>query len=179
MNARLTRGLARSAQVAYGLAAALAALTLWGWALDMPSLRDLGAHFPPMPPAAALGTLLLAGSFLAAERGRPQRAYAPAALAALIAALALAGLHIDLLFNFNAAAPAAASALMSPAAAIALLLLAIATPLAGDRKVFGLSASNLVAGVVGMVAFFALLGMSLRMLRFDLAAPLLGFSAPG
>ena len=177
MNARLTRGLARAAEVAYGLAAALAALTLWGWALDMPSLRDLGAHFPPMPPAAALGTLLLAGSFLAAERGRPRRAYGAAVLTGLIAALALAGLDFDRVLN--AAAPAAAPALMSPAAAIALLLLAIATPLAGDRRVFGVSASNLVAGVVGMAAFFALLGMSLRMLRFDLAAPLLGFSAPG
>jgi PAS domain S-box-containing protein len=36
-----------------------------------------------------------------------------------------------------------------------------------------------VAGAVALTAFFALLGMSLRMLRFDLAAPLLGFSAPG
>src|SRR5438477_578830 len=37
---------------------------------------------------------------------------------------------------------------------------------------------GLAAGVIGTVAFFALLGLSLRVLRFDIAAPLLGFSAP-
>jgi PAS domain S-box-containing protein len=68
---------------------------------------------------------------------------------------------------------------MSPAAALGMLLLAIATPLRGDRRLFGVSVSNAAAGVVALLAFFALLGMSLRMLRFDLAAPLLGFSAPG
>src|SRR5206468_6140929 len=40
------------------------------------------------------------------------------------------------------------------------------------------SANGLAAGVIGTVAFFALLGLSLRVLRFDIAAPLLGFSAP-
>src|SRR5439155_79717 len=39
-------------------------------------------------------------------------------------------------------------------------------------------ANGLAAGVIGTVAFFALLGLSLRVLRFDIAAPLLGFSAP-
>ena len=35
------------------------------------------------------------------------------------------------------------------------------------------------AAIIGATAFFALLGLSLRVLRFDIAAPLLGFSAPG
>src|SRR5262249_17717654 len=39
-------------------------------------------------------------------------------------------------------------------------------------------ATSLAAALVGAVAFFALLGLSLRVLRFDIAAPLLGFSAP-
>ena len=60
-----------------------------------------------------------------------------------------------------------------------IILLAAATPLLPERKVLGLPVSQMVVGVVALTAFFALLGMSLRMLRFDLAAPLLGFSAPG
>jgi PAS domain S-box-containing protein len=60
-----------------------------------------------------------------------------------------------------------------------MLLLALATPLARDRQVFGVSATGLVAASVGAVALFALLGWSLRVLRFDLAVPLLGYSAPG
>src|SRR5262245_47135758 len=174
MHTRLTERLARSARIAYGLAAALGALAVWGWALDLAWLRDLGAHFPPMPPAAALGTVMLGASFVAAGRGRRRAAIAAAAVAGFIAALALAGAPLE--FGIRARG---AVAPMSPVAAIAMLLLAIATPLAGDRKLFGVSLSNLAAGVVGLAAFFALLGMSLRMLRFDLAAPLLGYSAPG
>ena len=173
MNARLIPGLARAAQLGYGLAAALAALTLWGWALDFAWLRDLGAHFPPMPPAASLGMLLLAASFLAAQRGKRRSAYVAAALTGLLAALSLAGFNLDFAVGGRAPAP------LSPVQAIAMLLLAMVTPLPADRRVFGVSASGLVAGLVGLTAFFALLGMSLRMLRFDLAAPLLGFSAPG
>ena len=175
MNSILRSRLARAAFVAYGLAAALSALVLWGWALGLAPLRDLGAHFPPMPPAAAVGMVLLAGSFLGAERGERRGPYLAAALAALIAALSLAGVPLD--FGLRGVEA------MAPAAAVSMLLLAIATPLAGDRRVFGrvygVSASALAAGLVGLVAFFALLGMSLRMLRFDLAAPLLGYSAPG
>src|SRR5262245_25989866 len=174
MHTRLTERLARSARIAYGLAAALGALAVWGWALDLAWLRDLGAHFPPMPPAAALGTVMLGASFVAAGRGRRRAAIAAAAVAGFIAALALAGAPLE--FGIRARG---AVAPMSPVAAIAMLLLAIATPLAGDRRLFGVSLSGVAAGVVGLTAFFALLGMSLRMLRFDLAAPLLGYSAPG
>src|SRR5437773_1999497 len=62
---------------------------------------------------------------------------------------------------------------MSPAACITLLLLASATPLERDRRVLGLSMNALVAAVVGATGFFVLLGLSLRVLRFDIAAPLL------
>src|ERR687888_573067 len=58
---------------------------------------------------------------------------------------------------------------MSPSAALALLLLALVTPLARDPKIFGVSINALAAGVIGTVAFFALLGLSLRVLRFDIA----------
>ncbi|HEX6692144.1 MAG TPA: PAS domain-containing protein, partial [Burkholderiales bacterium] len=170
MSSRLNTALKRAALLAYGVAAVLAAATLWGWVLDLAVLRDLGAHFPPMPPSAALAVLLLAAGFLAAERGRRRGAIAASLAAALVAALALAGIRLDLGFDAR---------LMSPASAIVILLLAAATPLAPERRVLGLPASGLVAGLVGLTAFFALLGMSLRMLRFDLAAPLLGFSAPG
>src|SRR5688572_9096317 len=117
MNARLITALKRAALLAYGVAAALAAATLWGWAVDLPSLRDLGAHFPPMPPSAAVAVLLLAAGFLAAERGRRRGAIAASAAAALFPALALAGIRLD--FGFEAR-------LMSPAAAITMLLLAAA-----------------------------------------------------
>src|SRR6478609_1751858 len=176
MHPRLEARLERAARLAYGFAAALAALVLWGWALNLTWLRDLGAHFPPMPPAAALGILLLAAGFLAAERGRTRIACIAAVLAGAIAAFQLAGFPAELMPWRPSAASAAP---MSPAAALGMLLLAIATPLRGDRRLFGVSVSNAAAGVVALLAFFALLGMSLRMLRFDLAAPLLGFSAPG
>src|SRR5262245_41503754 len=118
MNTRLTSVLARLALLAYGLAAALAALVLWGWALDLPPLRDFGARFSAMPPAAALGTLLLAAGCLAVARGRRRAAYASAAAAALIAVLSLAGVGVG--FGL------AEAGLMSPAAALAMLLLALA-----------------------------------------------------
>src|SRR5258706_12487327 len=94
MNARLIPGLARAAPLGYGLAAALAALTLWGWALDFAWLRDLGAHFPPMPPAASLGMLLLAAGFLAAQRGKRRSACVAAALAGLLAARSFGGFNL-------------------------------------------------------------------------------------
>jgi PAS domain S-box-containing protein len=67
---------------------------------------------------------------------------------------------------------------MVPASCVALLVLALAAPLAPGTRVFGLPANGLAAAAIGAVAFFALLGLSLRVLRFDVAAPLLGFSAP-
>jgi PAS domain S-box-containing protein len=68
---------------------------------------------------------------------------------------------------------------ISPAASVAVLLLALVTPLPRGARAFGVSLHGTVASLVGAAAFFALLGLSLRVLRFDIAAPLLGFSAPG
>jgi PAS domain S-box-containing protein len=68
---------------------------------------------------------------------------------------------------------------ISPVASVALLLVALVTPLPRSASAFGVSLHGSVAALVGAAAFFALLGLSLRVLRFDIAAPLLGFSAPG
>jgi len=68
---------------------------------------------------------------------------------------------------------------ISPTASVAILLLALVTPLPSRARAFGISLHGTVAALVGAAAFFALLGLSLRVLRFDIAAPLLGFSAPG
>jgi PAS domain-containing protein len=70
-------------------------------------------------------------------------------------------------------------AAMSSVTCIMVLALALVTPLARDFKVFGASANGIAAGAIGAVAFFALLGASLRVLRFDIGAPLLALSAPG
>src|SRR6185295_20378785 len=66
---KLVLRLRRAALLAYGLVAALGAFAIWGWAIGLPRLRDFGADFAPMAPAAALAFLLLACSYLAAERG--------------------------------------------------------------------------------------------------------------
>ena len=173
--------LARAAELAYGIVAVLATLALWGWVVDLPRLRDLGADFAPMSPAGALAFLLLAASFFAAQRARPRASYAAAALAALIAALSLVeelpGARIGMRFELLATGKES-PALMPPAPCITLLLLAIVTPRRRDLSIGRLSANGLAAGVIGIIAFFALVGLSLRVLRFDIAAPLLGFSAP-
>jgi PAS domain S-box-containing protein len=167
----------RAAQLAYGLAAFIATAALWGWALDVPRLRDLGADFAPMAPAEALAFLLLASSFYASHReGHRNRraAYSAAAVAAAIGlfgfAEAVSGQPIGMSFGVAA---------MSAATCIMVLALALVTPLARDFKVSGLSANGIAAGAIGAVAFFALLGASLRVLRFDVGAPLLALSAPG
>ena len=80
MGGKLLSRLTRVAYAAYGLAAMLAAMALWGWALDVPWLRDLGADFAPMSPSAALAFILLAAGFLAAERGSRRSAIAACAL---------------------------------------------------------------------------------------------------
>src|SRR5262249_61406181 len=67
---------------------------------------------------------------------------------------------------------------LSVAACPPLILIALVTRLERERMVFGAPATSLAAALVGAVAFFALLGLSLRVLRFDIAAPLLGFSSP-
>src|SRR4051794_36264273 len=174
--------LARVSRAAYGIVAALGAAAIWGWALGVPWLRDLGADFAPMSPAAALSFVLLATSFSAAERGRRKGAIVAAALACTIAVLTLlevlADLPLGMSFGWLAVPHGEYPARLSIAACLTLLLLGMVTPLARDRKVFRMPANSLAAVVVGTIAFFALLGLSLRVLRFDIAAPLLGFSAP-
>jgi PAS domain S-box-containing protein len=174
--------LARVSRACYGVVALLGAGAIWGWVLGVPFLRDLGADFAPMSPGAALALLLLATSYFAAHAGRQKSAVAAAIGAGAIAALTLAetllGLRAGMNFEWLAARGAELPGLMSIAACVTLLLLALVTPLARDPKIFGASANGLAAGVIGTVAFFALLGLSLRVLRFDIAAPLLGFSAP-
>ena len=181
--ASLIPTLARVSRAAYGIVAVLGAAALWGWAIDVPALRDLGADFAPMAPAAALAFVLLAASFSAARSGRRRTAFAAAALAGGIAALtlveALGGVPLGMSLEWLAGAGGEMPARLSIAQCLTLLLLAIATPLERDPKVLGLSANGIAATVIGAVAFFALLGLSLRVLRFDIAAPLLGLSAPG
>jgi PAS domain S-box-containing protein len=167
----------RAAQLAYGLAALIAATVIWGWVLDVPRLRDLGADFAPMAPAEALAFVLLASSFHASHReGRRQRraAYAAAAVAGALGLLGLAealtGRSLGTSFGL---AP------MSSATSIMILALAAVTPLSRDFKVFRVSANGVAACAIGAVAFFALLGASLRVLRFDIGAPLLALSGPG
>jgi len=178
----LVARLARVARISYGSVAALGAAAIWGWVLGVPWLRDLGADYTAMSPAAALAMLLLATSFFAAEGGRRRSSVAAAAAAAAVAALTLVetllGLRLGMNFDWLAVRGAELPGFMSIAACVTLLLLALVTPLARDRKVFRLPANSLAAVVVGTIAFFALLGLSLRVLRFDIAAPLLGFSAP-
>jgi PAS domain S-box-containing protein len=161
--------LKRSAHAAFGLVAALAAMALWGWAADVPALRDLGADFAPMSAPAGLAFLLIAGSFLAVERGRRASAYVAAALAAVLALTALADHYFQLPFQID----------IAPAASVTLLVLALVTPLPRGAQAFGVPLHGAAAALIGAVAFFALLGLSLRILRFDIPAPLLGFSAPG
>ena len=174
--------LARLSRGAYVVAALLGAMALWGWAIDIPVLRDLGADFAPMPPSAALAFVLLATSFFAARQGRARSGWIASALAAALGALtlveALTGADLGMRFAWLAPHAGEVPGRMSVAACLTLLLLALTTPLERPPKVFGLCANSVAAVVVGAVAFFALLGLSLRVLRFDIAAPLLGFSAP-
>src|SRR5258706_6781859 len=174
--------LARVSRASYGIVALLGAASIWGWVLGVPRLRDLGADFAPMSPGAAFAFLLLASSFFAAQTGRRRSAIAAALLAGLIAALTLAetllALPFGMSFEWLAAARAELPGRMSLAACLTMMLLAMVTPLARDRNIFSLPANGLAAIVIGSVAFLALLGLSLRVLRFDIAAPLLGFSAP-
>jgi PAS domain S-box-containing protein len=165
LQSRLTRG----AHAAFGAVAALGAMAIWGWAIGVPLLLDLGADFAPMSAAAAIALLLIATSFLAVERGRRRSAYAAAGLAAALALAALVE-HYSGLDRYVQ---------IAPAAALTLLLLAFAMPLPPGTRAFGVPVHGAVAAVIGAVAFFALLGLSLRILRFDIPAPLLGFSAPG
>ena len=179
----LVARLGRIANAAYGLVAVLAAAALWGWIIDVPALRDLGAEAAPMPPAAALALLLIAGSFLGSQRGDRRGAYSAAFVAGAIAVLTLVEefARVPLGMQIEWLAPARGGEVpsrMAPAACLTLLVLALAAPLPRDARVFGVSAAGLAAVAAGAVAIFTLLGLSLRLLRFDVAAPLLGFSAP-
>jgi len=169
MGGKILSRLTRVAHGAFGLIAALAALALWGWAIGVPRLRDLGADFAPISAGAAIAFLLLAGSFLAAERGRPRSAATASAIAAAMALAALADEYFLLSWNIS----------IAPATAVTLLALALVVPLPRGTRVLGVSPHGAAAALIGAAAFFALLGLSLRVLRFDIAAPLLGFSAPG
>src|SRR6476469_1844523 len=98
--ASLIPTLARASRAAYGIVAVLGAAALWGWAIDVPALRDLGADFAPMSPAAALAFVLLAGSFYAARSGRRRASLVAAGVAGALATLtlveALAGLPLGM-----------------------------------------------------------------------------------
>ncbi len=167
----------RAAQLAYGLAALIAAAALWGWVLDVPRLRDLGADFAPMAPAEALAFALLAASFYASHREGFRYRRASYSAAAVAAAIALFGLVEAL--SGEALGISVGLASMSAATCIMVLALSVVSPLSRDFKLFGFSANGVAAGVIGAVAFFALLGASLRVLRFDVGAPLLALSGPG
>src|SRR5690242_14222875 len=89
---RLLSRLSRTAHLAYGAAAALAASAIWGWALGLPRLGDFGADYLPLRPGNAVGVLLLAASFLAAQRPGRRARVASYTAASLAAALAILGL---------------------------------------------------------------------------------------
>jgi PAS domain S-box-containing protein len=169
---------------AVALAAAIAAVTLWGWALGAAGLRHFGVPALPMPPAAAIGILLVACAFRAAARedGGGRSARIAAGLAVVLCLLSLAerfaGVALGMSFPFASRWAGHPTSAMSPAAALTLLMLAIAAPLRGDPRVLRLPLNGLVAATTAAVAAFALLGFSLRALSWDLAAPLLGFSMP-
>jgi PAS domain S-box-containing protein len=161
--------LKRCAHAAFGAVAGLAAMAIWGWAIDVQVLRDLGADFAPMSASAAIAFLLLAVIFLAVERGRRRSACTAAALAAALGLAALVEHYLGLELQVQ----------IAPAGALTLVLLAVVMPLPAGMRAFGVPLHGAVAALIGAVAFFALLGLSLRILRFDIPAPLLGFSAPG
>src|SRR5688572_26598499 len=161
--------LTRLAHAAFGVVAVLAAMALWGWAVDVPWLRDLGADFAPMSPASAFAFLMLAASFLAAERGQRAVAWCAAGVAAALALTALVDDYFSLPLRLD----------IAPAASLTVLVLALVMPRPRSARVLGVSPHGAAAALIGAVAFFALLGLSLRVLRFDIPAPLLGFSAPG
>src|SRR5689334_7149915 len=80
--------LSRTARTAYSLAGLIGVAALWGWAIGVAVLRDLGADFAPMSAAEAIAFLLLAGSFHASQQEgfRARRtSYAAAAVAAGLA----------------------------------------------------------------------------------------------
>src|ERR1700741_1148817 len=146
--AKLLSRMKRSAHVAFGRVAALAAMAIGGGAVDLPMLRDFGADFAPMSAPAALGFLLLAGSFLASERGRRASAYAAAGLCAALAVAALADHYLHLALQID----------IAPAASVTLLVLALVTPLPRGARAFGVPVHGAAAALIVAGAVFALLG---------------------
>src|SRR4051812_1671778 len=92
---KLVASLQRASLAAWGLVALIGAAALWGWAIDLPRLRDFGADFAPMPPAAAFSCVLLAASFLAARRGNARASVVASAVVGLVAALSLVESLLD------------------------------------------------------------------------------------
>jgi PAS domain S-box-containing protein len=173
------------ANAAIAVAAAIAAVTLWGWALGAAGLRHFGVPAVPMPPGGAIGFLLVAGSFRAASYEDPRRgrgARIAAAIAVLLCLLSLAehfaGIALGMNFPFASRWAGHPTSAMSPAASLTLLLLAVAAPLRNDPRMLRVPVNSLVATVAAAVALFSLLGWSLRALGGDVAMPLLGFSLP-
>src|ERR1700704_4116473 len=83
--------LRRAAHFAYGLAALIGTLALWGWAIGLPRLRDLGPPFARRAPPGPFASVRLAVTFYSWSRSdfRSRRAsYSAAAAAAGIALLA-------------------------------------------------------------------------------------------
>ena len=140
-----------------------------GLGRDVPWLRDIGADFAPMSSGAALAFLLLATSFLAAQRGSWRAAAVASTVVALIAGFALSEVFLHTAVEVE----------LAPAVSATLLILALVTPLPSGARLFGVPLHGTAAALTGAIAFFALLGLTLRILRFDIPAPLLGFSAPG
>src|SRR5260221_4118734 len=126
--------LVRAARLSFGLAATLAVITLWGWVLGLPRLRDFGAEFSPMPPGACIAFLLLAASFFAERRGAARMTAAAAVFATLISLFPLEGVVRDTL---------------APVPAVAMLLLALATPLRRDVRVLRVPVNSLIAVAAG------------------------------
>ena len=119
----------------------LAVLTLWGWVLQLPRLRDLGAEFSPMPPGASLAFVLLACSYFEPRRRVAWLAAAVAAAATLLSLFSFDGLIRETL---------------APAPALAMLLLVLATPLAGDVRVLRVPVNSLIAVVAGWAVWAAM-----------------------
>ena len=117
--------LKRSAYTAFGAVAGLAAMAIWGWAIDVPVLRDFGADFA-MSASAAIAFLLLAS--LSRGRAAPSLMRA-AALAVAVGLAALVEHYLALELHADRAG-----------GALTLVLLAFVMPLPAGTRAFGAAA---------------------------------------